>query len=88
MNGDGSGAPPWGPADPVPDLEDTQAIPGLGSVPGLGEPGGSNGSGSPAGDGRAANGAGYDGFGGEGETGQDPAAATEDGPSGNSGPER
>ena len=86
MNGDGSGAPPWGPADPVPDLEDTQAIPGLGSVPGLGEPGGSNGSGSPAGDGRAANGAGYDGFGGEGETGQDPAAATEDGPSGNSGP--
>ena len=33
MNGDGFGAPPWGPADPVPDLADTQAIPGLGSVP-------------------------------------------------------
>jgi signal peptidase I len=32
MNGDGS--PPWGPADPVPDLDDTQAIPGLGSIPG------------------------------------------------------
>jgi signal peptidase I len=34
----GSGAldgdsPPWGPADPVPELRDTQAIPGLGSVP-------------------------------------------------------
>ena len=25
--------PPWGPADPVPELKDTQAIPGLGSVP-------------------------------------------------------
>ena len=34
MNGDGFGAPPWGPADPVPELEDTQALPGLGSVPG------------------------------------------------------
>ena len=34
MNGDGLGSPPWGPADPVPDLNDTQAIPGLGSVPG------------------------------------------------------
>jgi signal peptidase I len=33
MNGDGFGAPPWGPADPVPELEDTQAIPGLGAVP-------------------------------------------------------
>ena len=32
MNGDGS--PPWGPADPVPGLEDTKAIPGLGSIPG------------------------------------------------------
>jgi signal peptidase I len=34
MSGDGFGAPPWGPADPVPELEDTQALPGLGSVPG------------------------------------------------------
>jgi len=34
MNGDGFGSPPWGPADPVPDLDDTQAMPGLGSVPG------------------------------------------------------
>jgi signal peptidase I len=33
MNGDGFGSPPWGPADPVPELEDTQAIPGLGAVP-------------------------------------------------------
>jgi signal peptidase I len=42
---DGSGAPPWGPADPVPELADTQAIPGLGSVPGLGEsPGQAGGS--------------------------------------------
>src|ERR1700740_3417102 len=37
MNGDGFGSPPWGPADPVPALEDTQALPGLGSVPGPGE---------------------------------------------------
>jgi signal peptidase I len=42
MNGDGFGSPPWGPADPVPDLEDTQALPGLGSVPG------SNGAGPAA----------------------------------------
>ena len=34
MNGDGSGSPPWGPADPVPHLADTQAIPGLGAIPG------------------------------------------------------
>jgi signal peptidase I len=45
MNGDGSGSPPWGPADPVPDLADTQAIPGLGSVPGP------NGAGNPGADG-------------------------------------
>ena len=31
---DGFGAPPWGPADPVPKLDDTQAIPGLGTAPG------------------------------------------------------
>ncbi|HET9081775.1 MAG TPA: signal peptidase I [Trebonia sp.] len=34
MSGDGLGSPPWGPADPAPELEGTQAIPGLGSVPG------------------------------------------------------
>ena len=36
MSGSGArdgGSPPWGPADPVPDLDDTQAIPGLGAVP-------------------------------------------------------
>jgi signal peptidase I len=33
---DGFGSPPWDPADPVPhpDLDDTQALPGLGSIPG------------------------------------------------------
>ena len=31
---DGFGAPPWGPADPVPKLDDTLAIPGLGPAPG------------------------------------------------------
>jgi signal peptidase I len=45
MNGDGSASPPWGPADPVPDLADTQAIPGLGSIPGP------NGARSPGADG-------------------------------------
>jgi signal peptidase I len=48
MNGsgprDGFGSPPWGPADPVPDLEDTQALPGLGSVPGPGEAAGAGGN--------------------------------------------
>jgi len=31
---DGFGSPPWDPADPVPhpDLDDTQALPGLGRV--------------------------------------------------------
>src|SRR5580704_9846620 len=48
MNGDGSGSPPWGPADPVPDLDDTQAIPGLGSIPGP------NGARNPGGDGTGA----------------------------------
>ncbi|MGH3282296.1 MAG: signal peptidase I, partial [Trebonia sp.] len=40
MDGDGFGSPPWGPADSVPELEqtkDTKAIPGLGSVPGPAE---------------------------------------------------
>jgi signal peptidase I len=38
---DGFGSPPWDPADPVPhpDLDDTQALPGLGSIPGPGGPG-------------------------------------------------
>jgi signal peptidase I len=49
---DGFGSPPWDPADPVPhpDLDDTQALPGLGSIPGPTGPGsnglGSNGLGS------------------------------------------
>jgi signal peptidase I len=34
---DGFGSPPWGPADPVPELEDTQVLPGLGAIPGPGE---------------------------------------------------
>lgn len=50
MNGDGLGSPPWGPADPVPDLEDTQAIPGLGSIPGPSGTGRQAGDGPPAGD--------------------------------------
>ena len=37
MNGDGFGAPPWGPAEPVPERADTQALPGLGPVAGPGE---------------------------------------------------
>ena len=38
---DGFGSPPWDPADPVPhpDLDDTQALPGLGSIPGPVGPG-------------------------------------------------
>jgi signal peptidase I len=38
---DGYGSPPWDPADPVPhpDLDDTQALPGLGSIPGPAGPG-------------------------------------------------
>ena len=35
MSGSGArdgGSPPWGPADPVPDLTDTQAMPGLGGM--------------------------------------------------------
>jgi len=37
MNGDDFGSPPWGPAEPVPELKDTQALPGLGPVPRHGE---------------------------------------------------
>jgi signal peptidase I len=40
---DGYGLPPWDPADPVPDVGDTQAIPGLGTVPGPSEPPGRGG---------------------------------------------
>lgn len=86
MNGDGSGSPPWGPADPVPDLKDTQAIPGLGSAPG---PGGPGGTGRPAGDGPAAEDTaggspgddGTDSPGGDERTGED-AADAEGGKSG------
>jgi signal peptidase I len=65
MNGDGSGSPPWGPADPVPDLDDTQAIPGLGPIPGP------NGARNPGGDGTGADGAADDG---DAEGTGDPAA--------------
>jgi len=71
MNGDGSGSPPWGPADPVPDLADTQAIPGLGAIPGP------NGARNPG-----ADGAGPDG--GAGST-DDPAADPSGGNSGKGG---
>jgi signal peptidase I len=55
MSGSGSregfGSPPWGPADPVPELEDTQVLPGLGPPAGraqLGSGAGPNpGSGQP-----------------------------------------
>jgi signal peptidase I len=35
---DGFGSPPWDPAEPVPELDDTQAIPGLGAIGGPAEP--------------------------------------------------
>jgi signal peptidase I len=45
---DGFGSPPWEPADPVPhpDLDDTQALPGLGAIPGPTGPIGPTGPGS------------------------------------------
>jgi len=49
MSGSGArdgGSPPWGPADPVPDLTDTQAMPGLG---GMRRPAGRHASGAPGG---------------------------------------
>jgi signal peptidase I len=90
MNGDALGSPPWGPADPVPEVEDTQAIPGLGSVPpnvtsspnGASGPDGSSGSNGHAGDRPAANGTGDRAAGGEGENGPDPAADPKDGTGG------
>jgi len=49
---DGFGSPPWDPADPVPhpDLDDTQALPGLGSIPAPAGSGPGSGSGGPGGD--------------------------------------
>ena len=87
MNGDGLGSPPWGPADPVPDLTDTQAIPGLGSIPG---PGGAS---RPAGDGPAAGGtadggASDGGPAGDAGTKRDPAADADGGEGGKSGKRR
>ncbi len=47
---DGYGSPPWDPADPVPDVGGTQAIPGLGTVPGpAGPPGRVGGAFGPVG---------------------------------------
>jgi signal peptidase I len=56
---DGFGSPPWDPADPVPhpDLDDTQALPGLGSIPGPPGPG----PGGPSGDPRFGGGTLFDG---------------------------
>jgi signal peptidase I len=52
---DGYGSPPWDPADPVPDLDDTQAMPGLGTVP----PGPAEPPGRVGGSYRPGDGAGY-----------------------------
>jgi signal peptidase I len=91
MNGDGLGSPPWGPADPVPGLKDTQAIPGLGpsSRPGgprgASRPGGSSrpgGASGPALEAPATAGTGDDGTDGGDRTGQEPAADPEGGTSG------
>jgi signal peptidase I len=57
---DGFGSPPWDPADPVPhpDLDDTQALPGLGSIPEpVGSGSGPGGGGGPGGDPRFGSGA-------------------------------
>ena len=97
MSGSGArdgGSPPWGPADPVPDLTDTQAMPGLGGMrrpPGGPEPKGP-GQGPALPPGRAApwNGGpvpggpvpgGPPGPGGPG-TGEDPPAEPRSGPGG------
>src|ERR1700679_3860867 len=66
---DGFGSPPWDPADPVPnpDLDDTQALPGLGSIPG---PTGSTGPGS--------NGLGPGNFGSFGGPGAGPGGPADD----------
>jgi signal peptidase I len=76
MNGDGLGSPPWGPADPVPELADTQAIPGLGSAPGPNgarTPGGDDGAATgddPPADGEAGNGPAGGGSGKRGKRGK------------------
>jgi signal peptidase I len=50
MSGSGSregyGSPPWNPAEPVPELEDTQVLPGLGSPSGRKPPGQGAGTGT------------------------------------------
>ena len=81
MNGDGLGSPPWGPADPVPDLKDTQAIPGLGPIPG---PGGASGpaAGGPAAGGTRDGGSWGSGTAEDAEAGQDPAGPAKDGKGG------
>jgi signal peptidase I len=74
MNGSGAldgGSPPWGPADPVPEAENTQAIPGLGAVPGPGDASGRPGTGaySTAAFSTAANGSGANRPGSNGSAG-------------------
>ena len=52
MSGSGSRegfGPPWDPADPVPELENTKAVPGLGAIPGPGEEAGRGGGPARAG---------------------------------------
>jgi signal peptidase I len=77
---DGFGSPPWDPADPVPhpDLDDTQALPGLGSIPGPTGPG-PTGPGSP---GPGANGLGPGSFGSFGGPGPGPGPGVGAGPGG------
>src|SRR5215510_1013821 len=90
MSGSGSrggfGSPPWDPAEPVPEPEGTQPLPGLGTIPGQDGASQHNGSSSP-GSGPvpeqtpgAAAGSGQAGTGGPGagvrrETGQEPGPA-------------
>jgi signal peptidase I len=74
---DGFGSPPWDPADPVPhpDLDDTQALPGLGSIPGPSGPG-------PSGPGPTGPGPGPGGFGNFGGPGAGPTGPGPGGPFG------
>jgi signal peptidase I len=81
MNGDGLGSPPWGPADPVPDLKDTQAIPGLGPVPGPGAASGPA-AGGPEADGTRDGGSWDSGTAGDAGTKQGPAAHAKKGKGG------
>jgi signal peptidase I len=77
---DGFGSPPWDPADPVPhpDLDDTQALPGLGSIPGPTGPGPTGGPG-PGGPGSNGPG-GFGSFGGPGAGPGGPASDPRFGP--------